>query len=56
MEINLGNTKGFVRNIGKEGRVCVPKEFLKSLGIKDNDKIEMFLLKNGLYLRRKDEE
>lgn len=55
MEINLGNTKGFVRNIGKEGRVCVPKEFLKSLGIEDNGKIEMFLLEDGLYLRRKED-
>ncbi len=53
VEINLGNTKGIIRHLDNLGRVVLPKEFRKELNFNEEDEIEIFLLKNGIYLQKK---
>lgn len=54
MEINLGNTKGIARKIDDAGRIMIPMEFKKELGINEpNTWIEMFLVEDGLFIRKK---
>ena len=52
VEINLGNTKGIIRHLDNLGRVVLPKEFRKMLNINEKDKIEIFLLQDGLFMRK----
>ena len=52
MEINLGNTKGIRRMIDKEGRAVLPQEYRKTLGMKEKQEVEMFLLENGIYIKK----
>lgn len=52
VEINLGNTKGIIRHLDNLGRVVLPKEFRKELNFNEEDEIEIFLLKNGIYLQK----
>ena len=51
-EINIGETKGIIRKLDNLGRIVFPKEFRKSLNIKSNDKLEIFLLKDGFYVKK----
>ena len=53
VKINLGNTKGIIRHLDNLGRVVLPKEFRKELNLNEEDEIELFLLKNGIYLKKK---
>ena len=53
VKINLGNTKGIIRHLDNLGRVVLPKEFRKELNFNEEDEIELFLLKNGIYLEKK---
>ena len=48
---NVGETKGVVRKLDDLGRVVLPIEFRKELGIKAKDKVEIFLIKDGFYIR-----
>lgn len=50
--INVGETRGMIRGLDSLGRVVIPIEFRKVLGIKKNDPIEIFLVKDGIYLRK----
>ena len=53
MEINLGNTKGVIRKVDSQSRVIIPKDFLERIGIKkSDDKVEIFLIKNGIFIRK----
>lgn len=53
MEINLGNTKGVIRKVDSQSRVIIPKNFLERIGIKKtDDKVEIFLTKNGIFIRK----
>lgn len=53
MEINLGNTKGVIRKVDSQSRVIIPKGFLERIGIKkSDDKVEIFLTKNGIFIRK----
>ncbi len=53
MEINLGNTKGVIRKVDSQSRVIIPKNFLERIGIKkSDDKVEIFLTKNGIFIRK----
>lgn len=53
MEINLGNTKGIIRKVDSQSRVIIPKGFLERIGIKkSDDKVEIFLTKNGIFIRK----
>ncbi|MGM9881489.1 MAG: AbrB/MazE/SpoVT family DNA-binding domain-containing protein [Bacilli bacterium] len=51
--IDLGNTRGISRNLDKLSRVVIPKEFMKSLNLDAEDNVEIFLLEDGVYIRKK---
>lgn len=53
LKIDLGNTKGITRAIDALGRVVLPKEFREELNLKKEDRVEIFLLENGLYITAK---
>lgn len=53
MEINLGNTRGVMRKIDDAGRLLIPSEFRRELNLDDFDWMEIFLLEDGLYIRKK---
>lgn len=53
LNIDLGNTRGLTRNLDNLGRVVIPKEFRDELNICQKDKVEIFLLKNGIYITKK---
>ena len=44
-------TKGIVRHIDSLGRIVVPREYRKSLGIKVEDSLEMILTKEGILIK-----
>lgn len=52
VEINLRNTKGIIRHLDNLGRVVLPKEFRKELNFNEEDEIEIFLLQDGLFMRK----
>ena len=51
-KVNVGETKGMIRKIDELGRIVIPKEFRKTLGIKTNDPVEIFMVKDGLFLKK----
>lgn len=53
--INVGETIGFKRKLDPLGRVVLPSEFRKELGIKEGEQVEMFLLPDGIYIRTKED-
>ena len=48
---NVGETRGMVRKLDDLGRVVLPIECRKEVGIKAKDKVEIFLIKDGFYIR-----
>lgn len=44
--------KGIVRKIDELGRVVIPKEFRRSLKIKDGDKVDIYLKDGVISLER----
>lgn len=53
LQIDLGNTRGIIRHLDELGRAVIPKEFRKELNLNEKDKLEIFLLENGIYLQKK---
>ena len=53
LNIDLGNTRSLIRSLDNLGRVVIPKEFRDELNICQKDKVEIFLLKNGIYITKK---
>lgn len=53
VEINTGNTLGITRKIDELGRVVLPVEFRKELGLKPKDSVNIYLLENGFYVEKK---
>lgn len=53
--LNLGNTKGISRKIDDLGRIVIPMEFRKELGISAEDRewLEMFLFEDGVFVKKK---
>ena len=51
-EVNTGETIGIKRKLDNLGRVVIPIEFRKELDIKVLDKIEIFLVKDGIFLKK----
>ena len=45
-------TTGIVRNIDELGRVVIPKEIRKNLGISNNDPIEFYVEDDRIILRK----
>ena len=52
IEIDLGNISGVLRIISNENRITIPTDFAARLNIQKDDKMELFLLKNGIYIRK----
>ena len=46
--------RGVTRNVDKLGRVVMPMEFRKNLGIGINDPLEIFLVHGGVFLRKQE--
>lgn len=55
IDIQLGNTRGISRKLDELGRIVIPKEFRKEIGLNENEKTwaEMFLVNDGIYIRKK---
>lgn len=52
LNVNLGNIRGLIRKLDRLGRIVIPKEFRDELNILQEDKIEIFLLKGGIYMKK----
>ena len=44
-------TRGFVRNIDEFGRITIPKEIRKSMGMRENEPVEMLFTSDGVLIR-----
>ena len=55
IDLQLGDTKGLSRRMDVLGRITIPMEFRKELGLNEEEKpwIEMFLVNDGIYIRKK---
>ena len=53
IEINIGNSKGISRKLDNLGRIVLPMEFRKEIGLKPKDPVEIYLLENGFYITKK---
>lgn len=51
MEIKTGETIGLKRKLDNLGRIVLPSEFRKELGVGDKDEVEIYLLENGFFLK-----
>lgn len=50
-KINTGETKGLKRHFDDLGRIVIPKEFRKELNISDETIGEIFLIKDGIFIK-----
>lgn len=53
LKIDLGNTRGITRPLDNLGRIVIPMEFRKELNISEKDKLSIYLLEDGLYVKKK---
>ena len=53
LKVDLGNTRGIKRAFDNLGRIVIPKPFRNELEINDNDKVNIYLLKDGIYITKK---
>lgn len=55
IDIQLGDTRGISRRLDELGRITLPIEFRKELGLNEDEKpwAEMFLVNDGIYIRKK---
>lgn len=55
IDVSLGDTRGISRKMDNLGRVTIPMEFRKELNINEDENpwIEMFLLNEGVYIKKK---
>ena len=55
IDLQLGDTKGLSRRMDVLGRITIPMEFRKELDLDETEKpwVEMFLVNEGVYLRKK---
>ena len=51
-KIDIGETIGIIRKIDELRRVVFPKEFRNKLELKEKDEVEIFLLKDGFYVKK----
>jgi len=50
--VNILKETGIIRKIDELGRIVLPKEIRRSLGIKDGEDLEIFVDKEGIYLQK----
>lgn len=48
----VGETRGVIRKLDISGRIVLPKEFRETLEINETDSLEIFLVKDGFYIRK----
>lgn len=53
--VDIGNTLGMEREFDELGRIVIPKEFRRKLGIKHGDVVQIYLTKEGVYIKVKGE-
>ena len=55
IDIQVGDTMGVTRKADDLGRIVIPSEFRKELGLnnEENTWMEMFLVNGGVYIRKK---
>jgi len=53
---NIMSQQGVVRKVDKLGRIVVPKEFRRTLGIQEEDTIEMILDRNSVIISKHNEQ
>ena len=46
--------RGIVRKTDDLGRIVVPKEYRRELGIENGDEVEIFLLESGVLIKKKE--
>ncbi len=51
-QVDLGETKGIKRKIDDLGRVVLPKEFREVLNLNKKEKVEIYLLQEGIYIKK----
>ena len=51
-QVDLGETKGIKRKLDNLGRVVLPKEFRESLKKNKNEEVEIYLLQEGIYIKK----
>lgn len=51
--IDIGNTIGTIRRLDDVNRIVIPKEYFEYLKYDKNDKLEIFLLRDGLYITKR---
>ena len=52
MEIDLGNTRGLIRKLDSVDRVTLPQEYRNTLEMKERQEVEIFLLEDGIYIKK----
>lgn len=52
IEVDTGNTEGIKRKLDNLGRIVLPIEFRKELGLEPKDPVKIYLLKNGFYVEK----
>lgn len=51
-KIDVGETRGLERKFDKLGRIVIPVEFRNILGLKEKDSVEIFLLQDGIFVKK----
>lgn len=51
-QVDLGETKGIKRRLDDLGRVVLPKEFRESLKLNKKEEIEIYLIQEGIYIKK----
>lgn len=51
-EINTGETIGIKRSFDGLGRIVVPKEFRDELDMQPEESVELFLVKDGIFIKK----
>ncbi len=51
-KIDIGKTRGLERKFDKLGRIVIPIEFRNVLGLKEKDSVEIFLLQDGIFIKK----
>lgn len=51
-KVNLGETRGIKRKLDNLGRIVIPKEFRESLKFSKNEELEVYLLQDGIFVRK----
>ena len=56
VSVQLGDVKGLTRRIDQLGRIVLPIEFRKELGMLSDERewAEIFLLEDGLFIKKKE--